>query len=255
MSNEMRDGMDDNLQIATPRRTVLKGAGGLALGSLGLGGRGSVRAQTATPAAPAASPTASGARPNILFILADNIGYGDIGCLRRRRVARRADAAHRSTRRRRSAADAVSGRAGLHTVARRVDDGALFHPLGAVAGRSSRASPTRSRRREITMAEMLHDAGYATAIFGKWHLGAQPYSQPQNKGFDEFYGIPPGDTWDAFLMIPPGPSDQVARDPARQGAADRRGQTGRAAARGEALHRARCGATSTGSWSTAASIS
>ena len=42
------------------------------------------------------------------------------------------------------------------------------------------------------MAEMLRDAGYATAIFGKWHLGDQPYSQPQQKGFDEFYGIPPG---------------------------------------------------------------
>ena len=32
----------------------------------------------------------------------------------------------------------------------------------------------------------------------------QPYSQPQNKGFDEFYGIPPAVTWDAFLMIPQG---------------------------------------------------
>jgi hypothetical protein len=52
--------------------------------------------------------------------------------------------------------------------------------------------------KEITMAEVLHDAGYATAIFGKWHLGGQPYSQPQNKGFDEFYGIPPAVTWDAF---------------------------------------------------------
>jgi arylsulfatase A-like enzyme len=39
-------------------------------------------------------------------------------------------------------------------------------------------------------------------MFGKWHLGAQSYSQPQNKGFDEFYGIPPAKTWDAFLMIP-----------------------------------------------------
>jgi arylsulfatase len=57
---------------------------------------------------------------------------------------------------------------------------------------------------EITIAEMLRDAGYATAMFGKWHLGDQTYSQPQNKGFDEFYGIPPGDTWDAFLMIPQG---------------------------------------------------
>src|SRR6476659_5932962 len=54
---------------------------------------------------------------------------------------------------------------------------------------------------EITIAEVLRDVGYTTAMFGKWHLGAEPYSQPQNKGFDEFYGIPPGDTWDAFLMI------------------------------------------------------
>ena len=77
------------------------------------------------------------------------------------------------------------------------------------------------------MAEMLHDAGYATAIFGKWHLGAQPYSQPQNKGFDEFYGIPPGDTWDAFLMIRQGRQTKIARHPARQGAADRRGQARR----------------------------
>ncbi len=54
--------------------------------------------------------------------------------LRRRGAARRADAAHRSARRRRSAADAVPGRAGLHAVARRVDDRALFHPLRTVAG-------------------------------------------------------------------------------------------------------------------------
>ena len=55
------------------------------------------------------------------------------------------------------------------------------------------------------VAEMLRDDGYATAIFGKWHFGAQPYySLPQNKGFDEFYGIPPALTWDAFLMTPQG---------------------------------------------------
>ena len=69
--------------------------------------------------------------------------------------------------------------------------------LVAVAG-----SPISLPAMEITIAEMLHDAGYATAMFGKRHLGAQPYSLPQNKGFDEFYGIPPGDTWDALLMIP-----------------------------------------------------
>ena len=68
--------------------------------------------------------------------------------------------------------------------------------LIAVAG-----SPNSLPATEITMAEMLREAGYATAMFGKWHLGTKSYSQPQNKGFDEFYGIPPGDTWDAFLMV------------------------------------------------------
>jgi arylsulfatase len=57
---------------------------------------------------------------------------------------------------------------------------------------------------EITMAEMLRDAGYATARLGKWHLGAQPYSQPQHKGFDEFMVSHPAILWDAFLMIPQG---------------------------------------------------
>ncbi|MEK1851846.1 MAG: sulfatase-like hydrolase/transferase, partial [Phyllobacterium sp.] len=60
--------------------------------------------------------------------------------------------------------------------------------LVAVAG-----TPISLPEKEVTMAEMLHDAGCATAIFGKWHLGAQTYSRPQNQRFDEFYGIPPND--------------------------------------------------------------
>tara|TARA_A100000164_G_scaffold380814_1_gene429681 strand:- start:743 stop:2149 length:1407 start_codon:yes stop_codon:yes gene_type:complete len=42
---------------------------------------------------------------------------------------------------------------------------------------------------ETTIAELLKDKGYATAIFGKWHLGDAPKFQPRNHGFDEFYGI------------------------------------------------------------------
>ena len=41
------------------------------------------------------------------------------------------------------------------------------------------------------MGEMFKGAGYATAIFGKWHLGSEPQSLPTAHGFDEFYGIPP----------------------------------------------------------------
>jgi arylsulfatase len=42
---------------------------------------------------------------------------------------------------------------------------------------------------EITMAEMLADAGYHTALFGKWHLGWSEGRYPTNQGFDEFYGV------------------------------------------------------------------
>ncbi len=43
---------------------------------------------------------------------------------------------------------------------------------------------------EVTMAEMLSDAGYSTAMFGKWHLGRTPGRFPTDQGFDEWYGIP-----------------------------------------------------------------
>jgi len=49
---------------------------------------------------------------------------------------------------------------------------------------------------EITVAEVLKDAGYATGCFGKWHLGDQPQFLPGNQGFDEYYGIPySNDMW------------------------------------------------------------
>ena len=43
---------------------------------------------------------------------------------------------------------------------------------------------------EVTMAEMLSEAGYATGMFGKWHLGRTPGRFPTDQGFDEWYGIP-----------------------------------------------------------------
>ena len=43
---------------------------------------------------------------------------------------------------------------------------------------------------EITLAESLREAGYKTAIFGKWHLGHRTQFLPLNHGFDEYYGIP-----------------------------------------------------------------
>ncbi|HXV31250.1 MAG TPA: arylsulfatase, partial [Sinorhizobium sp.] len=139
-------------------------------------------------------------KPNILFILADNIGYGDIGAygggeLRGAPTPRIDRLAAESLRLTQFLVEpaCTPSRAALMTGRYSIRSGLS---LVAVEG-TAISLPAR----EITMAEMLRDAGYATAIFGKWHLGAQPYSQPQNKGFDEFYGIPPADTWDAFGMI------------------------------------------------------
>jgi arylsulfatase len=142
-------------------------------------------------------------KPNILFILADNTGYGDLGVygggeLRGAptpRIDRLATEGLRLTQFLVEPACTPS-RAALMTARYSIRSGLS---LVAVEGTAISLPAT-----EITMAEMLRDAGYATAIFGKWHLGGEPYSQPQNKGFDEFYGIPPAVTWDAFLMIPQG---------------------------------------------------
>ena len=142
-------------------------------------------------------------KPNILFILADNTGYGDLGAygggeLRGAPTPRIDQLAAEGLRLTQFLVEpsCTPSRAALMTGRYSIRSGLS---LVAVAG-TSISLPAN----EITMAEMLHDAGYATAIFGKWHLGAEPYSQPQNQGFDEFYGIPPGDTWDVFGMIPQG---------------------------------------------------
>ncbi len=147
-----------------------------------------------------ATASAQQQKPNILFILADNTGYGDIGVygggeLRGAPTPRIDQFAAESLRLTQFLVEpaCTPSRAALMTARYSIRSGLS---LVAVEG-TTFSLPAK----EITMAEMLHDAGYATAIFGKWHLGGQPYSQPQNKGFDEFYGIPPADTWDAFGMI------------------------------------------------------
>lgn len=55
---------------------------------------------------------------------------------------------------------------------------------------------------ETTLAEALHDAGYATALFGKWHIGAHPDHGPTQQGFDEFFGIRSGfiDNYSHFAL-------------------------------------------------------
>jgi len=164
--------------------------------------------------APAAS--AQHQKPNILFILGDNIGYGDIGAygggeLRGAPTTRIDRFAAESLRLTQFLVEpsCTPSRAAFMTGRYSIRSGLS---LVAVAG-TDLSLPAR----EVTMAEMLRDAGYSTAVFGKWHLGSQPYSQPQNKGFDEFYGIPPGDTWDVFGIIRQGRQTRALDLPLEKG--------------------------------------
>ena len=55
---------------------------------------------------------------------------------------------------------------------------------------------------EVTMAEMLADVGYATAMFGKWHLGRTDGRFPTDQGFDEWYGVPNSTDESTFSSLP-----------------------------------------------------
>ena len=65
----------------------------------------------------------------------------------------------------------------------------------------SRAVPITLSAKAYTMGQLFKDAGYATAIFGKWHLGDDPQSLPTAHGFDEFYGIPPDTSWNDAMTV------------------------------------------------------
>jgi arylsulfatase len=126
--------------------------------------------------AAASGPASAQQKPNILFILADNIGYGDIGVygggeLRGAPTPRIDRLAAEGLRLTQFLVEpsCTPSRAALMTGRYSIRSGLS---LVAVEG-TDISLPAR----EITMAEMLHDAGYATAIFGKWRAALQPAAE------------------------------------------------------------------------------
>jgi arylsulfatase A-like enzyme len=149
-------------------------------------------AQT-SPALAQATP-AAGPRPNVVFIL--NVGYGDLGSygggeLRGAPTPRLDQLAREGLRLTQFLVEpaCTPSRAALMTGQYSTRNGLS---LIIVPGTESTLSA-----RAYTMGDMFHEIGYATAIFGKWHLGSEPQSLPTAHGFDEFYGIPPDTSWDS----------------------------------------------------------
>lgn len=128
-------------------------------------------------------------QPNIVLVLADNLGWGELGCyggglLRGARTPRIDNLAteglllHNFN----VESDCVPTRSALMTGR---------HPIRTGCKQSVPAGfPQGLTPWEKTLAECLKDSGYSTAHHGKWHLGDVPGRYPSDRGFDEWFGIP-----------------------------------------------------------------
>ena len=142
-------------------------------------------------AASSARPVSGANKPSFVFILADDLGYADLGC-----YGGRSDCSPNLDR---MAAEGV-----------RFTDGYANSPVCSptrfalatgrwqyrLRGGADEPIASRLRGSEIlglppghpTLASLLRDAGYATALVGKWHLGFAPHFGPLKSGYQEFFG-------------------------------------------------------------------
>ena len=114
-------------------------------------------------------------RPNVVLVLCDDLGFSDLGCyggeIRTPNLDRLAGEGMRFTQFY-NCAVCVTTRAALTTG---------LYPRQGKGG--------LLRRNMATLGEVMRQAGYATALTGKWHLGGQAPKRPIDRGFDEYYGL------------------------------------------------------------------
>jgi arylsulfatase B len=133
---------------------------------------------------------AAAQRPNILFIVVDDLGYGELGCYGGEEIPtphldKLAAGGARFTSGYVTAPFCAASRAALVTGRYQTRFGFEFNPIGAKNVASGIGLPIEER----TIADRLRDSGYATGIVGKWHLGGTAPFHPQRRGFDEFFGF------------------------------------------------------------------
>lgn len=142
---------------------------------------------------------ASAARPpNILFILADDLGWADLSCYGRPdyqtpHLDRLAQRGIRFTNAYSAAPVCTPTRVGFHTgrYPARLPVG-LEEPIHERSAIGDRVKTTGIPRAHPTVSSLIKAAGYSTALIGKWHLGYWPDFGPLHYGFDEFFGIMSG---------------------------------------------------------------
>ena len=138
---------------------------------------------------PEASRATVARKPNIVLMLTDNLGYGELGVygggiLRGAPTPRIDTLASEGTRLLNFNVEAqcTPSRSALMTGRFPIRSGTYQVPRGGV--------PEGLTTWEMTLAQLLSAQGYATGIWGKWHLGSAEARLPTNRGFDEWYGIP-----------------------------------------------------------------
>ena len=131
--------------------------------------------------------SAHAAPPNIILLLADDVGYDDLSCygatkIKTPNIDQLAAEGRRFTSYYAPGAVCTPTRAALMTgcYAQRVGLPSVLYPQANIG-----LNPD-----ETTVAELLKSRGYATACIGKWHLGHVPQFLPNNHGFDYFFGLP-----------------------------------------------------------------
>lgn len=131
-----------------------------------------------------------GRRPNVIFMICDDLGYGDPGCygsqLPTPNLDRIAEHGLRFTHFNAGHPICSASRAAVMT-------GRYGHRSGTTGAFSPVAPKEGTSLDETFLSNLLHDGGYRTKAIGKWHLGQQPEYLPTSRGFDSFYGVPYSD--------------------------------------------------------------
>lgn len=129
-------------------------------------------------------------KPNVVLIVADDLGYGELGCYGGKdiptpNIDSLARDGIRLTDGYVTCPVCAPTRAGLLTGRYGPRFGFEFNPGPKETAASNFGLPTS----EKTLAERLKGAGYATGMVGKWHIGYKPALTPPNRGFDSFFGF------------------------------------------------------------------
>jgi len=162
--------------------------------------RSCLRSLAGCLSAPLARAAAPARKPNVLIIVSDDQGYGDISCyehpkeVRTPHMDRIAKNGVRFTQGYANAYVCAPSRAALLT-------GTYSQRYGFYTASDSRVGLPLN---QSTLADMLKKEGYATGALGKWHLGIEPPYHPMKRGFDEFYGFLGHGAHDYFDLKPTG---------------------------------------------------